>query len=151
MTTSRTLPAPPCGPPAHREDGFSTVELVVLAPVFVLFLLLVVVLGRVQQAGADLTGAARDGARAASLARTAAQADSAAHTAVDQALTAAGVSCTGGWDTTVDTAGFVPGGQVGVTVRCQVPLADIGLSLLPGSTSLSRSSVSPIESYRSVS
>lgn len=131
------------------QDGFSTLELVVIAPLFVFMLLLIVALGRVQQAGADITGAARDGARAASLSRSADEARDAARQAVTAALAGQSMRCVNGATTSVDTEGFAPGGQVQVSVVCVVPLADIGLSALPGSTTLSRQAVSPIDSFRS--
>ena len=148
--------AQPASPPRRSRDpesrrglcdaGFSTVEVVLLAPLFVLVLLLIVALGRVQQAGADVTGAARDAARAASLSRSVVQADAAATQAVTAALT--GLTCAGGPSTTVDTSTFTPGGQVRVSVRCLVSLSDIGLTVLPGSTTMTRHSTSPIETYR---
>lgn len=121
-------------------------EVVLLAPLFVLMLLLVVVLGRVQQAGADVTGAARDAARAASLSRSAPQGRTAASQAVTAALT--GLRCAGGPSTTVDTSSFAPGGQVQVSVRCVVPLAEVGFGALPGTITMARQSISPIETYR---
>ena len=152
MTGHRTCPREPRRPGhdrTHRDAadaGFTAIEVVLLAPLFVLMLLLVIALGRVQQAGADVTGAARDGARAASLSRSAAQARAAAGQAVTAALT--GVRCAGGPSTTVDTGHFAPGGHVQVTVSCAVPLAEIGLGALPGSTTMTRRSTSPIETYR---
>jgi Flp pilus assembly protein TadG len=152
VTGHRTCPRERRRPGHHRthrlnaDAGFSAVEVVLLAPLFVLMLLLVVVLGRVQQAGADVTGAARDGARAASLSRSAAQARAAAAQAVTAALT--GVRCAGGPSTTVDTGRFAPGGHVQVSVSCAVPLAEVGFGALPGSTTMTRRSTSPIETYR---
>lgn len=131
------------------DDGFTTLEVVLLAPLFVLMLLLIVILGRVQQAGAEVTGAARDGARAASLSNTPAQASSNAQQAVTAALASQALACTGGPTTTVDTSNFRPGGVVGVTVSCIVPLSDVGFTAMPGSRTMTRQGASPIETYRS--
>lgn len=133
----------------HGDDGFTTLEVVILAPLFVLMLLLVVVLGRVQQTGAEVTGAARDGARAGSLSNTPAQATSNAQQAVAAALASQTLSCTGGPSTTVDTSNFRPGGVVRVTVSCVVPLSDVGFTAMPGSKTMTRQGASPIETYRS--
>ncbi len=51
----------------RSDHGFGTVELVLLVPAIVLAVLLVVAVGRVEQARLQVTGAARDSARAASL------------------------------------------------------------------------------------
>lgn len=139
------------GWPGSADGGFTSVEVVLVAPLFVMMLLLIVILGRVQQAGAQVTGAARDGARAASLSSSAGQAQSAALQAVTVALAGQAVSCDGGPSTAVDTSGFQPGGLVRVTVSCAVPLSDVGFSALPGSTTMTRSSASPIETYRAPS
>lgn len=129
--------------------GFTTVELVLLVPVFVLVLLLLVAAGRVTQAQLQVTGAAGDGARAASLTRTPAAAQAAAHAAVQVALSGQQVTCTGGPDVTVDVTGFVPGGTAQVRVDCHTRLADLGLAVVPGSTTVTAQAASPVEMYRS--
>lgn len=130
------------------DEGFSTVELVLLVPAFVLVLLLVVGLGRVQQAQLQVTGAARDAARAASLTRTPAAAGDAARLGVDVALAGQDLTCSGGADVAVDTAGFGPGGQVSVQVSCAVRLGDLGFPGLPASKTVTAQATSPIETYR---
>ena len=49
-----------------------------------------------------------------------------------------------------DVSHFYPGGYVTVTVVCQVPLADLAVPGLPGSTTVRASSTAPIDPYRSV-
>ena len=68
------------------ETGSAAVELTLLTPLFVLFLLLVVAAGRMATARADVDGAARDAARAASDARDAASADRASREAASATL-----------------------------------------------------------------
>jgi Flp pilus assembly protein TadG len=130
------------------DDGFAAVELVILLPAFVLVLLLVVGLGRVQQAEIQVTGAARDAARAASLTRTPAAAVGAARAGVDVALAAQDLTCSGGPDVVVDTAGFAPGGRVQVQVSCSVRLGDLGFPGLPATKNVTAGSTSPVETFR---
>jgi len=131
------------------DEGFSTVELVLLAPVLVLVLLLVVGVGRVEQARLQVTGAARDAARAASLTRTPASAHIQAQASADVALAGQSVTCVGGPTVSVDVAQFTPGGQVSVTIACQTRLGDLGFPGLPGTKTLTDTAASPIERYRS--
>jgi Flp pilus assembly protein TadG len=130
------------------QGGSVTVELVLLAPVLLALLGLIVGLGRIADAGGLVTGAARDGARAASLARSPQAAATAARTAAADDLAGAGLACPG-LDVATDTAGFAPGGLVRVTVRCTVRLADLAVPGLPGTRTLWASSAAPLERYRS--
>lgn len=130
------------------DEGVSAVELVILAPIFMFLVLLVVSVGRVQDAGVRVTGAARDGARAASLERTQDAATTAARQAVQDNMLGQGVSCVGGPVTTVSTGAFTPGGRVDVTVQCTADLGDVAVPGLPGSATLTKRASSPIELYR---
>ena len=135
--------------PAGDDAGFSTIEVVLLAPVFLLLVLLVVGLGRVEQARLQVTGAARDAARAASLTRTPADATSQARTSVDVALTGQKVTCTGGPRVDVQATRFTPGGAVTVTVTCTALLADLTFPGLPGTKTVTATATSSIDTYRS--
>jgi len=128
------------------DGGSVSVELTVLAPVVIAMLCLVVGLGRIADADGQVTGAARDAARAASLQRSAAAAQSAAVRAAQTDLSDAGVSCAH-VDVTTDTAAFAPGGVVRVTVRCTTSLADLVVAGLPGSKTLTSTAAAPIDSY----
>ena len=132
-----------------RDAGFSSVEVVLLVPVLVLALLLVVGVGRVEQARLQVTGAARDAARAASLTRAAPAAQVQAQAAADVALGAESVTCLSGPVVSVDVSRFTPGGVVEVTVTCRARLGDLGFPGLPGTKTLSATAASPIEQYRS--
>jgi Flp pilus assembly protein TadG len=135
-------------PTRRGDDGFGTVEMVLLTPVLVLLLLLVVGVGRVEQARLQVTGAARDAARAASLSRTADAAASQAQASADVALAGQSVTCVGGPVVSVDTSQFVPGGQVVVTVTCPARLGDLGFPGLPATKTLTATAASPLEQYR---
>jgi len=132
-----------------RDDGSTTVELVVLAPVVLALLLFTVGLGRIEDAQGKVDGAARDAARAASMASDATAAATTARQAAAADLTGADLDCR---DLTVevDTTGFTAGGDVAVHVGCTADLADVALSGLPGSKTLTARSVAPIETYRSI-
>jgi Flp pilus assembly protein TadG len=120
----------------------------ILAGAFVLLLVLVVGLGRVAHGRQLVAGVAGTAARAASMESTGASADTAARQAAQDALSEAGVSCTA-LDVTVDTGQFHAGGQVTVTVACTAELADLAMSGLPGSSTVSSSATVPLENFRS--
>ena len=133
------------------DTGTATIEMVLLAPIVIAFVLLVVVLGRIAETGAEVTGAARDAARAASLARTPGSAASAAQAAAASALAGESVDCSTGVSVTVSTTRWFPGGSVRVTVACTVRLSDVGFSMLPGSKRMTASATAPLERFRGIS
>ncbi len=128
------------------ERGSASVELTVLTPVIVALLCLVVGLGRIADADGQVTGAARDAARAASLQNSAAAAQAAAADAAHADLSAAGVRCAG-FAVTADTTAFAAGGVVRVTVRCTTSLADVVIAGLPGAKTLTSTAAAPIDRY----
>jgi len=130
-------------PRAARPDrGSMAVEVVILTPVLVAFILLVVAFGRYVTARGDVEAVARDAVRAASLERTSGQARAAANAAV-----AAGLG-RGGCSPAALTGAFVAGGTITVEVECAVPLADLGLVGVPGSVTVTGSSSAPLDVYR---
>ena len=133
----------------HPDGGFSVIEVLAVVPLFLALLLLVVAAGRVQDAGVRVTGAARDGARSASLQRTAGEAAAAAQQAVNDNLAGQSLGCVGGPAASVDTGAFAPGGQVTVTVSCTASLSNVAVPGLPGSATLTKTASSPVEQYRS--
>ncbi|MGH9055264.1 MAG: TadE/TadG family type IV pilus assembly protein [Acidimicrobiales bacterium] len=132
------------------ESGAAATELVLLTPLLILMLLFVVALGRLAGARLDVDGAAAQAARAASIARDPATATAMARQTATAALGSAGVTCA---DLTVgtDTAQFVPGGSVAVTVTCVVGLSDLTGLRLPAAESVSSTATSVIDTYRSAS
>lgn len=124
-----------------------TVELVILVPVIAVVLLFVVALGRYAYSGQLVEQAARAAVWAAADAATPAQAAEAAQSAGQSALSSAGVSCQN-LQVVTDTGDFVAGGTVGVTVTCTASLADLTLSGVPGSKSVSASASAPLEKFR---
>lgn len=136
--------------PRRPDDrGSLSVELVVVTPVLVLVALIMVVFGRVAEARQQVVEAARAGAEAASVLPT-------ATSAVNGSDVEAAVGIAGGGRTCAehrvetDVRHFFPGGSVTVTVVCEVPLSDVAVPGMPGSTTVRASSTAPIDPYRSV-
>ncbi len=131
------------------DDASASLELVVLAPVFVLVALAALLFGRISEARQQVVEAARAGAEAASVARDAGAARWAAQVGAASGLVGRAQLCTR-VDVTVDITDFVPGGVVAVTVACAVPLADLAVPGVPGATTVRASATAPIDPYRSV-
>lgn len=132
----------------RRDDrGSATAEMALLTPLLVVMLLFVVFCGRVAASKLRLDDAAHQAARAASLARTLTAAHDDARATAQAALADAGITCQS-LAVTVTTSGLRPGSTVTVDVRCTVGLSDLALLGVPGSTTLSASFASPVDTYR---
>jgi Flp pilus assembly protein TadG len=125
------------------EAGVSTVEVVILTPVFFAFVMAMVVLGIYAQDAAEVQDAAQDAARMGSLQRSssAAYAD-----AYDVAKDDMGSTCngSGGLPTVSQPTTTVEGDQVELlteTVTCQV-------SVFGMSYTIQKSSSAPVDFYR---
>ena len=130
------------------DRGSNALSLVIVAPVIVVLLLLVVAFGRFAYSRQLVEQASAAAARAASLASSAGQAQQRAQSAAAASLGDAGVSCTG---TSVDVdADFRPGGTVTVTLSCTADLTDLAMAGVPGSTTVTSTSSSIVETYRQV-
>jgi Flp pilus assembly protein TadG len=145
------MPAPhQATDPTHcrtRERGSASVELVVLTPVLVLFLLLYLGFGRITRSEQLVNDAAAQAARAATLNyQTPTQAQAAAQQAATQALTAAGLACTTD-HITVETSNDHPGGTITITLACHADLSQAVATGLPGSVTLTATATSPIDPY----
>jgi Flp pilus assembly protein TadG len=132
------------------EDGSVTVELVLVTPLLILFLFLVVAFGRLASSRIDVSGAAAQAARAASIARDPTSATAAAEQTATAALADESVTCAN-LNVATDTADFTAGGTVSVTITCHVDLADLAGLRLPASTAVTGSAVSSIDTYRATS
>lgn len=127
------------------DTGSSIVELVLIAPFLVLVMVFVVLLGRLAMADIDVNTAAHAASRAASLATDPARARAAGQQTA--ATIPRGAACNRR-DVTVDTAAYKPGGVVRVTISCHISLEQI-TGLLPGTQTLTASSISPVDPFRS--
>jgi Flp pilus assembly protein TadG len=130
------------------DDGFSTLELVIITPFLLAFVLLVVGFGRVTHGRQEVQQAAAAAARAASLANTPAQAQTAAQQEAAADLAQAGISCQSPSPPTVDTSQFHAGGQVEVTISCVTNLSDLTVVGFPGHKTVTASATAPLEQYR---
>jgi Flp pilus assembly protein TadG len=128
------------------DEGLSTIEVVVLAPVLMLFILVLVGFGLLVDAHGAIDGAARDAARAGSLQRNAVSAMGQAQTAADADL---GSTCSGPVSVRQMSAGFRAGGLFTVEVSCRVRgLAMLGLNI---GTHITSRSTAPLDPYRRAS
>jgi len=136
---------------ARQERGSATIEAVILAPAFLLFIGLIIGAGRVAMAHQSVEAAAAEAARSASVARTADQARAEATAGADHALTNQGVRCAS-LTVTVDTSGFsVPVGtpaKVTATISCVVSLAELSVPGMPGTVQVVASVGSPLDTFR---
>ncbi|MFI0967430.1 TadE/TadG family type IV pilus assembly protein [Streptomyces sp. NPDC021080] len=128
----------------HRRDrGLSTIEVVILAPVMILFILVLVAFGQLVDGRGALDGAARDAARAGSIQKDHATAMAEARKAAEADL---GDVCSGPVDVRQTSAGFEPDTLFTVEVSCEVRgLAMIGLDV---PTTLESSFSSPLDPFR---
>jgi Flp pilus assembly protein TadG len=151
MTTTRTTTRSVAGcrrGPVSGERGTMTVEFVLLTPVLFALLAFIVGLGRAADARGQLTGAVRDAARAASLAANPEAARTAARDTALADLQSANLHCRQPQVNT-DTDQFTAGGQVTVTIRCNLDLAQLIMSGLPGRSTLTATSTAPLDTYSS--
>lgn len=133
----------------HRRDerGSAALELVIVTVPLITVVMLVVTAGRLVAAEGTLGGAARAAARAGAAQRTAAGALAAAEAAVAADLEGSKVACDR-LDVGVDTSDFRPGGTVGVTLLCEVRVADLLPLPLPGGRAVSARALAVVDVLR---
>jgi Flp pilus assembly protein TadG len=120
-----------------------SVEIVLLAPVMMAFMMLVVAGGRYVALRGDIEAAARDAVRAATIQRDEGSAIQVAAQTANAALEDPG-QCQG----TALSGAFVSGGTITVTLTCSVSYDGLGLIGLPGSKEITISSSAVIDLYR---
>jgi Flp pilus assembly protein TadG len=131
----------------HAQRGAVSTELAVLAPLLIGFMLLVVFAGRVAQAEGDVSHAAHEAARAASLVASPAAAVEAGEETAAANIATGAVGCRR-LDVSIDTGDFGAGGQVIVTVTCEASFADIAMLAVPGRRTFTATAVEVIDTYR---
>lgn len=127
----------------YDERGSMAVEMAILTVPLVVILLFLAALGRYADARNQVNEAARDAAREASTYLTPAVATTQATQVAHSDLSGQCASAT----ITIDTSQLHPGGQVTATVRCSVPTGDLLLLRLPGSTTVTATSTSVVDTY----
>jgi Flp pilus assembly protein TadG len=136
---------------AWRDRGSATIEAVIVAPAFLLFVGLIIGAGRVAIAHQSVEAAAAEAARTASVARTAGQARADATSSAEHTLVNQGLQCdtltvaldTTGFSTTVGTPA-----RVTATVACGVSLSDLWMPGMPGTLRVEATVRSPLDTYR---
>jgi Flp pilus assembly protein TadG len=131
------------------EEGGAAIELALVTPLLLLFMLMVVGFGRLADARLEVNDAASQAARAASIARDPGTASAAAHRTAMASLAGHRLTCLP-VAITIDTSAFRPGGQVTARITCTVSLADLAPLPLPGEETVQASATSPIDVYRGV-
>jgi Flp pilus assembly protein TadG len=147
MLRSRVSRRPSARPDRRlRGDrGSLALELSIIAPAIVGLLWMMISAGRVAEAASKVEGAARDGARAASI-NHAGQPLAAAEVAVSNSLQSNGISCTASPGITLDSEhGGRPqaGDTVRVTVTCKVALLLGGVD-----ATVTRTGISVLDRFR---
>ncbi|MGN5379762.1 TadE/TadG family type IV pilus assembly protein [Streptomyces lasalocidi] len=128
---------------AAADRGLSTVEVVILAPVMILFILVLVAFGQLVDGRGAIDGAARDAARAGSIQKDHGAAMEEARKAAEADLSDV---CSGPVSVVQTSQGFAPDSIFTVEVSCQVRgLAMLGLDV---PTHLSASFSSPLDPFR---
>jgi Flp pilus assembly protein TadG len=142
------------GPPSvatlrssSTQRGGATVELVLVTPLLLAMALFAVLAGRLTEARAEVDGAARDAARAASIARGPTAARDAAHATAEATLAERRLTCRA-LDVRVDTGAFRAGGHVAVQLACTVDLGDLSLLRIPGTRTIQTRFVAPLDTFR---
>ncbi|MFI7450737.1 TadE/TadG family type IV pilus assembly protein [Nonomuraea sp. NPDC049714] len=126
-----------------RERGSMAVETVMLAPVFLLFLLFLAGAGRLVEAQGEVNAAVRDAARAASVQRTFDDATAAAEKVATDALQDGCANPA----VTLDGDAYEQGGEVRAEVTCELDLAFLGFGAAKRMTG---TAVVPLEEFRRV-
>jgi Flp pilus assembly protein TadG len=125
------------------ERGSASVELAILAPLVGLLLGVVVLVGRVQLARADIEGAARSAARDLSISRDPHLAADEVRLALLETLDVGSPTCR-----TLSFSPEIGSTEVSVTVTCTVDLQEAAVLPVPGSMSVSASASAVIDTYR---
>lgn len=132
----------------RSQAGSAAVELVLLAPLLVVFFVFIAGLGRVVETKGQVYGAARDAARAASLQREPGGALAAADVAARADL---GSRCGGGLSVGWGRgSSYLPGRLLVVEVRCTVLLGGFGIAGFAPSQTVGAQSAAPLDTYRRV-
>lgn len=127
-----------------REAGMSTLEVVLLAPLVIGFVMFLVCFGVLVNAHGTVQGAARDAARAGSLQRDETAANRAALAAARADL---GTTCNAYNVAPVAPTDFVAGGLYTIKVTCVVSLTGLDWFNL-GNQTITSTSAAPLDTFR---
>ena len=133
-----------------RTVGSVSIEAVLIIPAFLLFLVLILAIGRIAMVKADLHASVVNAARVASMETCSWCADTAARTAITTTLVADKVPCLDP-DIVINAAALdqPPGqpGSVSASITCVVQLSDLGVPGMPGQIRITSSFATSIDPY----
>ena len=132
------------GRDGDRESGMSTLEVVLLAPLVIGFVMFLVCFGVLVNAHGTVQGAARDAARAGSLQRDVVSANNAATAAAQADL---GGSCSTFTVTHVPPLAFAAGQLYAVQVTCVVSMTGLDWFNI-GDQTITGYSAAPLDTFR---
>lgn len=136
--------------PARDTSGQALVELALVAPLLLLFVLGMLLFGRIFQAKVAISAAGREAARTVAEASAESSGLSRAQQRAHDVIVGADLSVDR-FQLTIDDGGFVRGGTVTVQTRYAVPVGDlplIGQVIGGGSVTVSSTDQEMIEQYR---
>ncbi|MGW0801863.1 TadE/TadG family type IV pilus assembly protein [Nonomuraea sp. NPDC002799] len=128
---------------SRAERGSMAVETVMLAPVFLLFIMFLAGAGVLVESQGRVNGAARDAARAASVQRTLDDAEGAAEAIATGTLEGKCQSSA----VSLDGSAWEQGGHVQAEVTCELDLGFLGFG---GTKQLTGTAVVPLEQFRRI-
>jgi hypothetical protein len=132
------------------SQGSISIEAILVIPVFIVFLALILAIGRTTAVRCDLHAGVVSGARIASLETSSSSAQLVGVKAIEDYLVQKNITCLSS-HVVVDTSAFdLPPGQPGmITARitCIVGLSDLGVPGLPGHFEITESFGTPIDTY----
>ena len=125
------------------DRGSGVVQLPIMAGTYVLFIMLLVFVGRVNSGYSSAEAAARYAARTIALARDPAAAVDAARADAAATVRAGSAKCRSmGFAYTVDAT------EVTVTITCQVDLAEVNILGVPGHWAATATASEPVDQFR---
>lgn len=125
------------------DAGSMAVEVVLITPVLVVFMLMVVAFGRLVWVRGQVEAASRDAVRAASIARSPGEARTEALAVANDQLDGRATCGAPAFE-----GNFAPGQVITVTLTCDVSYSELGLLGLGGGTTVTAESSAPIDLYR---
>jgi Flp pilus assembly protein TadG len=126
------------------DRGVSTIEVVILAPVIILFILVLVGFGQLVEGRGAVDGAARDAARAGSIQRSESVANQEALAAAQADLK--NICVSGTLQVSQLSRGFAPDSLYKVQVSCTIRgLRNLGLNI---DRTITSTAVSPLDPFR---
>jgi Flp pilus assembly protein TadG len=131
------------GGQARDDRGSGAVELVLVTPVFLLFIMLAIFIGRVNSGYRTTDAAARYAARTIAMARDAAAAIDVAYDQAAMTASVGSAKCR-----SMDFTHAITDTEVTVTVTCQVDLSEVNILGIPGHWETQATAVEPVDQWR---